>query len=122
MNNRPTRRVLSIDPSIEWLGTKNLPFVIVSFFLFLVFVVPPVVLLTFYPTRTFRSLLSKLPFSGRSRAAINIFVEKFYTSYKDGLDGGRDMRGFASLYFYLRIVVYPLSIAERYYIIYMMLC
>ena len=112
MNNRMTRRVLNVDPSIEWLGTENLPFVIVSFFIFLVLILPPVVLLTFYPTKIFRSLLSKLPFSGRSRAALNIFVEKFYTSYRDGLDGGRDMRGFASLYFYLRMAVYLVSVTE----------
>ena len=45
---------------------------------------------------------------------MNIFVEKFHTSYKDGLDGCRDMRGFASLYFVIRIVVYLLSIAEQF--------
>lgn len=36
---------------------------------------------------------------------MNIFVDKFYSSYRNGLDGGKDMRGFACLYFILRIVV-----------------
>ena len=56
----------------------------------------------------------KCSFSGRTKAILNIFVEKFYSSYKDGLDGGRDLRGFASLYFIIRIVSYLLSIAERF--------
>ena len=114
MNNLPTRKVLHADPSIEWLGTENLPYVAISVLLFLVLILPPVVLLAFYPTKIFRSLLLKCPFGGHTRAALNIFVEKFYDSYRDGLDGGRDMRGLASLYFILRIFVYLISIAERY--------
>ena len=31
------------------------------------------------------------------------FTEKVYSCYKDGLDGGRDMRSFSGLYFFLRI-------------------
>ena len=38
--------------------------------------------------------------------ALNTFVENFYSSYRDSLSGDRDMRGFASLYFLLRIIVY----------------
>ena len=30
---------------------------------------------------------------------VDIFVEKFYSCYRDGLGGGRDMRSLASLYF-----------------------
>ena len=114
MNNLPTRRVLLVDPSIEWLGNENLPYVFVSVLLFLVLIFPPVALLTFYPVKLFRSLLLKCSSSGHIRAAFNIFVEKFYDSYRDGLDGGKDMRALAALYFILRIFVYLISIAERY--------
>ena len=114
MNGLPTRRVLLVDPSIEWLGIENLPYLAVSVFLFVVLIFPPVALLTFYPTKIFRSLLLKCSFGGHTRAALNIFVEKFYDSYRDGLDGGRDMRSLASLYFILRIFVYLISIAEQY--------
>ena len=34
-----------------------------------------------------------------------IFMEKFHSCYRDGLDGGRDMRIFSSLYFVLRIIL-----------------
>jgi hypothetical protein len=88
--------------------------VVVSFFLFLVLILPPTLILAFYPTKRFRYLLLKCSFSGHTKAALNIFVEKFYSCYRDGLDGGRDMRGLASLYFIIRIVVYLLSIADRF--------
>ena len=114
MNNLPVRRVLLVDPSIEWLGQENLPYMVASICLFLVLIFPPIVLLAFYPTKLFRSLLLKCSSGGHTRAALNIFVEKFYDSYRDGLEGGRDMRGLASLYFILRIFVYLISIAERY--------
>ena len=43
--------------------------------------------------------------SGRIEIKLNIFVEKFYNCYRDGLSGGRDMRSFSGLYFILRIVL-----------------
>ena len=54
----------------------------------------------------FRSFLLKVIPGGRSRAALNTFVEKFYSCYRDGLDGGRDMRSFASLYLFIRILCF----------------
>ena len=114
INNLPTRRVLLVDPSIEWFGVENVPYLVVSLILFIVLIFPPVTLLALYPTKIFRSLLLKCFSSGHSRAALNIFVEKFYDCYRDGLDGGGDMRALASLYFILRIFVYLISIAEKY--------
>ena len=60
----------------------------------------PVLLLVVYTFRTFRSCLSKMHLDF---IAVNTFVDKVYGCYRDGLAGGRDMRGFASLYFFLRI-------------------
>ena len=114
INDLPTRRVLLVDPSIEWFGIENVPYLIVSFILFIVIIFPPVTLLALYPTKIFRSLLLKCFSSGHTRVALNIFVEKFYDSYRDGLDGERDMRALASLYFILRIFVYLISIAEEF--------
>ena len=42
--------------------------------------------------------LSKIKFGGHIEIKLNIFVEKFYTCYRDGLSGGRDMRSFSGLY------------------------
>jgi hypothetical protein len=41
----------------------------------------------------------------RHQAALQTFVEKFHYCYRDGLDGGRDMRSFSGLYFILRGVI-----------------
>jgi hypothetical protein len=45
-------------------------------------------------------------------AAINIFVDKFYSCYRDGLDGGKDMRSFVSVHFFLRLLGNYLSVDE----------
>ena len=60
----------------------------------------PVFLLLFYPVRMFQRCLSMLRLDF---VFISIFVERFYSCYKDGLDGGRDMRSFAGFYFLLRL-------------------
>ena len=62
----------------------------------------PLLLLLLHPFRKFRSCLSRLHLNF---IAVNTFVDKVYGCYRDGLDGGRDMRRFASLYFFLRIAV-----------------
>ena len=114
MNSLPRKSVLLSDPSIEWMGSENIPYVTVSMFFFVVFILPPVALLLFYQSKKFRSLLLKCSSCGHARAALNIFVEKFYNSYRDGLENGRDLRGFSSLYFLLRIVIFIVNIAEEY--------
>lgn len=62
-------------------------------------------LLALYPFKTFRRLLRKLRLIGHHRATIHLFVKKFYSCYRDGLNGGKDMRRFASLYFFLRFAI-----------------
>ena len=49
--------------------------------------------------------------SGRSIAALNIFVERFHSCYRDGLDGGRDMRSFAGFYFFVRLLTLVIAAA-----------
>lgn len=56
-------------------------------------------MLVLYPTKAFRALCR---LNGKHEAALQIFVEKFHYSYRDGLHGGRDMRSFSGLYFILR--------------------
>ena len=76
-----------------------------SALLVLLFVVLPIFLLCFYPTKILRNLLSKC-LSSRLLIFLNIFMEKFHCSYKDGLDGTRDMRSLSGIYFLLRIIIY----------------
>ena len=68
-HNYLTLKVLNVDPSIEWFGIYNLP---ISFLLFLILILPPTVILAFYPTKRFRYLLLKCSLSGRTKAAMNI--------------------------------------------------
>ena len=95
------------DPRVNFVSKEHLPFAIISIAIFLFTVLPLVVLLALYPIQSFRSLLFKcLP--KRSIGPLNILVEKFYSCYRDGLDGGRDMRSLASLYFFLVLFAYTI--------------
>ena len=69
------------------------------------FIIFPVLLLIFYPTKIFRSRVSRCLCS-RLQIVLNIFVEKIHCCYRDGLDGAKDMRSFSGIYFLLRIIVY----------------
>ena len=68
------------------------------------FVIFPVLLLLLYPSKMFQSLLSKCA-SNRLQIFLNTFIEKFQCCYRDGLDGTRDMRSFAGMYFLLRVIL-----------------
>ena len=100
------RLASGLDPSIDYFSGGHAPFAIFAILILFGPVLLPVILLGFYPVRAFRSLLEKCKLSGHSRAAVNLFVEKFYSCYKDGLDSGRDMRSFVVLPFFLRLSVF----------------
>ena len=68
----------------------------------LIVILLPVLFLVCYPIRLFRRFLSKLRLNC---VFVNIFVEKFYSCYKDGLHGSRDMRSFAGFYFLLQYML-----------------
>ena len=100
------------DPSIAFFSKEHLPFIIISIAIFLVAVNPLTLLLALYPVQGFRSVLFKCPLRNHTKASLNIFVEKFYSCYRDGLNGGRDMRSLASLYFYLRLIITSFSLIK----------
>ena len=62
----------------------------------------PIVVLTFYPLKLFKRVLSTCRLDGY---ALIVFVEKFHSCYRDGLEGGKDMRSFSGLYILLRILI-----------------
>ena len=95
----------SIDASIDFLGAEHIPFALAALFIFAVFIVLPALLLALYPLKLFRKLLRKCRLLGHHKATFHLFVEKFYTCYRDGLDNGKDMRSFASLYFLVRFII-----------------
>ena len=99
------------DLSVSFVSQEHLPFAAISIVLIFLFVLFPPVLLALYPFQRFRNILFKcLP--KRSRGHLNIFVEKFYNCYRDGLDGGIDMRSLAALNFFILLFSYILSINE----------
>ena len=85
---------LAEDPRIEYFGKEHLIYALVLIFIIL--------LLVLYPIKRFRLPLFNL--STRTVASLNLFVEKYYSCYRDGRDGGKDMRSLASMYFILRFI------------------
>ena len=101
------------DPTVKYFGTEHLPFAIISLFIFLSAVTPIPILLALYPFRRIRMILF-YPIGSRATTAINIFVEKFYSCYRDstGDEGGRDMRSLVSIYFFLRLLIDTVTIDQ----------
>ena len=87
------------DPSIPCNDKSNIGLAILAVVLLCVFNILPALLLTLYPIKVFRVCLSKCKIDGM---AVTTFVNKFHGCYRDSLDGGRDMRSFSGLYFFLR--------------------
>jgi hypothetical protein len=96
--------VVGIQPNIRYFSKEHAPYAIFGALVLFVFGLLPALLLAAYPSRRLRSLLLLHRLGGRSNAALNIFMEKFYSCYRDGLDGGRDMRSFASLHLFIRLL------------------
>ena len=100
--------VLSADlTTLTLKRSDNFMIIMVCFsvLLLLLFIALPVLLLFFYLTKILRNLLSKC-FSSRLLIFLNTFMEKYHCSYRDGLEGTRDMRSFSGIYFLLRIIIY----------------
>ena len=71
-------------------------------FILLVFVVSPAVLLMLYPCRFCQKCLTKCRLDFQ---VLHFLMDSFHGCYKNGTDGTRDYRSFASLYFITRIAV-----------------
>ena len=95
--------VVGVDQTVIYGSTEHLLFAVPAVILCFVFSALPAIFLTLYPLRPFRVLFSKCRLNG---IVINTFVEKFYSCYRTGLDGGRDMRSFAGLYFGARVLLF----------------
>jgi hypothetical protein len=105
-NGSTFRLAAGLDPTTDYFSKDHAPFAVLAILILIGPVLIPVVILSFYPVRAFRSLLEKCKISGHSRAALNLFMEKFYSCYRDGLDGGKDLRSFVCLPFLLRLSVF----------------
>ena len=86
------------DPSMSCNNRQSLKFTIPAVVVIIVFNILPALLLILYPIRVFRIYLSKCKLDG---IAITVFVDRFHGCYIDGLNGGRDLRSFSGLYFFI---------------------
>ena len=93
-----THRFAEADARIDYFGKEHALYALISISIIPFIIAPP------YPIKVFRLLLFKCHLSTRTIASLNIFVEKYYSCYRDGTDGGRDMRSLASMYFILRVI------------------
>ena len=95
---------VSIDFNLPYFGEIHyFVFVTFSVLVLLIFNILPPLLLILYPTRAFRYCLSKCHLNSHT---IIIFTDKLQNCYRNGLDGGRDMRSFSGFYFYLRLTLH----------------
>ena len=92
-----------VDRSILFGSTRHLVYGIPSVILCFIFNILPPLLLILYPIPVFRQCLSKCHLDFIS---VSIFVDKIHSCYRNGLDGGRDMRSFSGLYFFLIVLAY----------------
>ena len=95
--------VVGVDQTVVYGSTEHLFFLIPAGILLFVLGLLPTIFLILYPLRPFRVLFSKCRLDG---IVINTFAERFYSCYRTGLDGGRDMRSFAGLYFVARFFLF----------------
>ena len=95
--------VMEYDLSVPYGKTEQLVFAIISVLFCCILNFLPTILLILYPFKRFRALLSKCRLDGN---VLNTFVEKFNGCYRNGLDGGKDMRSFAGLYFAVRLMLF----------------
>ena len=100
-----TEKVTLFDLDAYCFSRRHLPFAVFSIGFLLFFVVLPVLAILLYPVRVFRTLFSKRRLPSQLGSAIHFFAERFYSSYRDGLDGGRDMRCLSCLFFILMPVI-----------------
>ena len=98
--------VLNVDMNVTYGSTEHLIFAIPAITISCIFTFLPTMLLLFYPFQPFQACLSKCKLNG---LALYTFVEKFYGCYRNGLDGGKDMRSFAGLYFVIRVMLFGTS-------------
>ena len=90
-----SKSVMVLDLEVTCAKGMHLAYIIPLGIFYFVFLFLPALLIVFYPIRIIRSKCRL------NTIRINTFVEKFYSCYRDGLDGGRDMRSFSGLYFFM---------------------
>ena len=103
-NSSSPLRVVAVDPTITCCSKEHLVFAIPGLLILIIFVILPTLLFLLYPTRVSQACLSKCQLGVKLQATLDIFTAKFNSCYKDGHNGGKDMRNLSGLYFYLGLL------------------
>ena len=115
----PASTVLLYDPTIRFLHSEHIPYVILAFFIIIIFVLLPPLLLLLYPTRCFRAYLGFMGF--KRWDILHLVMDIFQGWFKDRTDDSIDYRFISALYMLLQIlfplvgIAIILNIFNRYY-------
>ena len=93
--------ILDYDSNIKYGSSKYIAIAIASLLIIFIFNILPALLLILYPFKFTRSCLSKCRLD---TLCLSAFMDKFHGCYRNGLNGGKDMRSFAGVYFLLRFL------------------
>ena len=95
--------VLLFDTNVKFFHSEHIPYAVLALSVIFIFVLPPPLLLLFYPTRFFRKLLRCCGF--KRWDVLNFIMDIFQGWYKDGTQGTQDYRSVSALYLLLRILI-----------------
>ena len=102
--------IMNYDYNITYGSSKYIAITVAALLIMLVFNVLPALLLVLYPFKIIRACLSKCHLD---TLCLSAFMDKFHGCYRNGLNGGRDTRSFAGLYFFIRclfFLYYPIQL------------
>ena len=105
LTNDEVGMVSLYDTTLEYFKPPHTYFAIAAIVVLVVFVVPPPLVLLLYPMKWFQRCLDVCRLRNNLLTA---FTDAYLGCYKDGLNGTRDCRYFAGLYFIYRVVVFAL--------------
>ena len=95
--------VFYYNGTVEYCSEEHLPYAILAVTVLLMFTLLPILLLCLYPCRCFQRFLNSCHLRSQ---ALHMFMDTFQGHYKDGTNGTRDCRCFASIFLITRIAVH----------------
>ena len=119
MSSHEVAKVALYDGTMRYFQPPHCYYAIAAIAVLIVFVIPPPLLLLLYPMKWFQRFLDVCRLRNNLLTA---FTDAFQGCYKDGLNGTKDCRYFAGLYFLVRVVIFGLyAFVTKYNLLYLSL-
>ena len=100
---------LYYDASLPYFGERHLPIATLAIVMTTLFSLLPFLVITLYPLHCFQKLLNSVPICVH---VLHTFVDSFHGCFKDGTEPGtRDCRWFASLFLFMRFLLFAVGAA-----------